>query len=224
MNAPPIGRTLSILAVWVALSPASGSSEEPSTKQEIIQALGDIQNRYGVDAVRMQTRLLESAIEGGAVLETTSGIGGYEEHQGKRYLRFDVMTGIVYDDTTVKEAERAARIWVDVVDPALKRFTALELPADGVALHLRFHHLSYRDRTELFRKHAEHPAPSDEMHVRLSNGEIVEFANARLTTNALLDHSSVLLNGKPSRINLTGIVPAERPPTPAVPLFPPTEP
>jgi hypothetical protein len=222
MKAPPIGRALCLLAV--ALLPAVARSDEPSSKQEIVQALDDVQRKYGVDAVRMQTRLLESAIEGGAVLETSSGIAGYEEHEGKRYLRFDVMTGIVYDETAVKEGERAARIWLDVVDPALRKFVTLELPADGVALHLSFQHLAYRDRTELFRKHSEHPAPSQEMHVRLSNGEIVEFANARLTTNDLLDHSSVLLDGKPSRVDLTGVVPAERPPTPATPLFPPQEP
>jgi hypothetical protein len=225
MTEPAITRGVALLAVWIVFFPEpTARADEPSSKQEIIQALDDLRNRYGLDAVRMQTHLLQSAIEGGSVLEASAGIGGHEEHEGKRYLRFDVATGIVYDDRSVKEMERPARIWTDVIEPALRHFKTLEIPADGIALHVQFQHTAYRDRTELLRKHAEHPAPSEQMHVRLGSGEIVELANGRLTANDLLDHSTVLLNGNPLRIDLTGIVPAERPPTPAVPLFPPEKP
>jgi hypothetical protein len=86
-------------------------------------------------------------------------------------------------------------------------------------LHIRFQHAAYRDRTELLRKNREQAAPSDEIELRLSNGEIIEFAHERLTAGELLDHSSVLLNGKPSRIDLSAASPPQSV-APASPLFP----
>jgi hypothetical protein len=207
---------------WV-LAPAPARAEEPSSRKEIVQALNELRDRYGIDAVRMQTLLLQAAVNGGSVLEASAGIGGIEEHDGKRYLRFDLATGIVYDDGAVKEGERPARIWADVVDPSLRQFKTLEIPADGVTLHIRFQHLAYRDRSDLLRKNAEQPAPSDEIELRFHNGEIVEFAHQRLTAGDLLGHASVLLNGKPSRIDLGAATPAP-PVAPAAPLFPDEEP
>jgi hypothetical protein len=197
--------------------------EEPSSRKEIIQALDELRDEYGLDAVRMQTHLLQGAIVGGSVLEASAGINGFEEQGGHRYLRFDVTTGIVYDDRSVKEPERPARIWADVVATTLKHFQTLDIPADGVALHIRFQHDAYRDRTELLRKQAEQPTASDEMHLRLGKGEITEFAHERLTANDLLEHAAVLLNGKPIRIDLSAIVPAQPPSDPVVPLFPEEE-
>jgi hypothetical protein len=222
MKEPPtVSRAAVALALSIAVCPEPAArAEEPSSPKEIIRALDELRERYGIDAVRLQTLLLQAAIGGGSVLEASAGIGGIEEHGGKRYLRFDLVTGIVYDDQTIAADARPARIWIDVVDPTLRHFTAIDVPADGVALHIVYQHAAYRDRTELLRKHVESPAPSDEMHLRLASGEIVEFAHSRLAATDFLDRSSVLLNGKPARIDLSAVPPSQTPAAPSHPLFP----
>lgn len=208
-----------------AIVTSPGRAEElPSSRKEIGRALDEVRDQYGMDAVRMQAFLLRAAVGGGSIFEASAGVGGFETHEEKRYLRFDLVTGIVYDEKTVAAAERPARIWVDVVDPALRNFTSLDVPADGIVLHVVYQHDAYRDRNELLQKSRERPAPSEEVHLRLSCGEIVEFAHARLSAGDLLDHASVLLDGKPARIDLSRL-PAAQPPTElAPPFFPDEEP
>jgi hypothetical protein len=220
-----VALALSFVCTLFSASARAGSEELPSSRQEINRALGELRRRYGDDAVRMQAHLLRSAVGGGSVLEASAGVAGIEQHEGKRYLRFDVVTGIVYDDASVPAAERPVRLWTDVVDPALRPFTAIDLPADGVVLVFVYQHVAYRDRAELLQKLREAPAPSDEIRLHLSAREIVEFAHARLSASELLDHAAVELNGRPARIELprSAAIPAP-PPTPAFPLFPPDQP
>jgi hypothetical protein len=215
------------LVLATALCGQSCAQEEelPSSRGEISRALGELQEHYGMDAVRMQAYLLRFALGGGSIFEASAAVAGIEEHESRRYLRFDLVTGIVYDEATIAQKERPARIWIDVVDPALKNFTTIDVPADGILLHIVYEHAAYGDRAELLRKHRDEPPRSEEIHLLLSSGEIVEFANSRLTSADLLDHASVLLNGEPARIDLSGIAPAERVAPPTVPpLFPDEKP
>lgn len=187
----------------LCLAPPALAEELPSSRREVAQALDELRERYGLDAVRMQSHLLRNALEGGSILTASAGIRGFDEREGgTRYLVFRLETGIVYDDGTVAREEQPARVWTEVVDPTLRQFATLDVPADGVALEIAYQHATYGSRSELLRAIEDRPPATDELHLRLRASDVVDFVHARLSAVELLQRSSVSLNGRPADLRL----------------------
>jgi hypothetical protein len=190
--------------VALCLAPPGLVAEElPSSSREVAQALDELRERYGLDAVRMQSHLLRYALEGGSILTASAGIRGFDEQEGgKRALVFRLETGIVYDDGTVAREEQPVRVWTEVVDPTLRQFSTLDVSADGVALEIAYQHATYASRSELLRAIKDRPPATDELHLRLRVADIVDFVHARLSAAELLQRSLVSLNGEPADLRL----------------------
>lgn len=184
-----------------AVTPSA--DDEPSTREEILRSLKDVQQKYGGDAVMLEGHLLGHAIQGGSILEAVISIPGIEEYAGKRFLAFTLETGIVYNDhELVTAARRHARAWKDIVEMTLKKFQTLTVPADGLLLTLSWSHKPYADETEL-RAHLKEDRGQAEMaKFYLLTADITELITRRISGQQLVDRSTVLVDGAPAHLVL----------------------
>ena len=97
-------------------SPPAASDDGPSSKAEIFNAMQDVRRKYGSDAVMLEGHLLGHAVRSGSVGEAVVSVGGFEDSDGKRFLTFQLETGIIYNDREVSAAARPARVWSEIVE------------------------------------------------------------------------------------------------------------
>jgi len=149
-----------LMLALVARIHAQASAELPSTKQEVSNALVDLRDRYGLDAVKLESFLLQYAIRAGATLTTSVTMRGVEEFDGHSYLDVDFDSGLIYGPPDVSPAQAPAKIWSDIVDPTLRQFRSMQLAADGIVLRVRFRH-SKDDTRQILREGAQDAVPLD---------------------------------------------------------------
>jgi hypothetical protein len=183
--------------------------EEGTSHQEIVNALHDLQRKYGSDAVLMEGHLLGQAVRSGSLLDAVISVTGVEERNGKRFLAFKLETGIIYNDRELAPHERSARAWTDIVEATLRKFHKPSVPADGIAVLISYTHKPYTDfsdlRTHLNEGHGEPEAVAFYVLVP----DIVELNANRITAQQLVDRSTFLLNGEPARLLLAAPTPAK---------------
>lgn len=182
--------------------------EEGTSHQEIVDALHDLQRKYGSDAVLMEGHLLGQAVRSGSLLEAVISVTGVEERNGKRFLAFKLETGIIYNDRELAPHERSARAWTDIVETTLRKFHKPSVPADGIAVLISYTHKPYADlsdlRAHLHEGHGEPEAVAFYMLVP----DIVDLNADRITGQQLIDRSTFLLNGEPAHLQLAAPTPS----------------
>ena len=182
--------------------------EEGTSHQEIVDALHDLQRKYGSDAVLMEGHLLGQAVRSGSLLEAVISVTGVEERNGKRFLAFKLETGIIYNDRELAPHERSARAWTDIVEATLRKFQKPSVPADGIAVLISYTHKPYADlsdlRAHLHEGHGEPEAVAFYMLVP----DIVDLNADRITGQQLIDRSTFLLNGEPAHLQLATPTPS----------------
>jgi hypothetical protein len=194
-----------VLAADVAEPPP----EEGTSRQEILNALHDLQRKYGSDAVLMEGHLLGQAIRSGSMLEAVISVPGVEERNGKRFLTFKLETGIIYNDREVAPLERSARAWTEIVEVTLRQFHKPSVPADGIAVLLSYTHKPYADLSDLHAHlHEGHGEPEAAAFYVLVP-DIVELNANHITGQQLVDRSIFLLNGEPAHLVLTAPTPSK---------------
>jgi hypothetical protein len=196
------------------------NTELPSSKEEVSDALAALQDRFGRDAVRLESFLLQYAIEAGSVLTASVGMPGVETIDHQSYLQVDFDTGIIYALPDVSRAQAPARVWSDIVDPTLRQFQSMEITADGIVLHVRFRH-SEDDPRQVLQERRQDSLPSDVVSFRMLCGDIVASVRSEATSGQFLQHAVVLLNGTPTTLQLDADAAQRRPTqlvTPALPL------
>jgi len=176
--------------------------EQSGISKEILSSLHDVQRQYGRDAVMMEGQLLGQAIRSGSVAEAAIAIPGFEERDGQRYVAFKLDTGIVYNDRDVTAAARPARLWMDIVEPSLRKFKTLDLPADGVVLLLAYAHKPYGDEADLRAHLRDSPGDPESVAFYIRNSDVTELTANRITGQQLIDRATVLVNGSPARLVL----------------------
>lgn len=181
-------------------TPASASEESGSSRKEILAALHAVQKRYGPDAVMIQGQLLGQAIRGGSIVDAAISIPGFEDRNGKRFLAFKLETGIIYNDHELAAAARPVRIWTDIVEISLRNFQKLTLPADGVGFILAYAHKAYADEADLRAHLADSRGEPEWAAFYLLIADLTELIANRITGQQLLDRSTVLVNGSPTRL------------------------
>jgi hypothetical protein len=196
---------------------AQVKDELPSSKEEISNALAALRDRYGLDAVRLESFLLQYAIEAGSVLTASVAMRGVEEIDGHTYLQVDFDTGIIYAESSVPRLQAPARIWSDVVDPTLRQFNSMQIAAEGIVLHIHFRR-SEEDIMEVLRERRQDSLPSDVVSFRMLCRDIVDSVRSDRTSVQLLDRAVVLLNEHPTTLHL-GATAAKR--SPRAPVTPP---
>jgi hypothetical protein len=199
---------------------AQEDGELPSSKQEVSNALADLRDRYGLDAVKLESYLLQYAIQAGAVLSTAVTMGGLEDVDGATYLRVDFDTGVVFSAAQVSRVQAPARIWTDIVDPTLRQFRSMEIAADGILLRTRFRYSDSDDRVMLRQRRSD-SLRSDVVSFRIRCRDIVDSVRSDATPSQLLGRAVVLLNDRPATLVLeeaSATRPSGEPVTPLLPL------
>jgi hypothetical protein len=214
-----------LLGARAEFAAAQATPELPSSKAEVADALSHLRERYGRDAVRLESVLLQYAIEHGSVLTASGGIKGVEQHGGHSFLVVRLDTGIVYDPASVPPAECPARVWIDVIDPALRQLGGLDIPADGIALSVSYQHGSYADRSDLQRRLREGSLATEVMDLHMLSQDVLDMIGTRIGPGDLIARSELRLNGLPLELRLPedaarGPDRPAAPPTPAVHLMP----
>lgn len=197
---------------------AQATPELPSSKQEVSNALEALRDRYGLDAVKLESFLLQYAIEAGAVLTTSVGMDGVERIDDHGYLRIDFDTGIVYA-RPASGSHAAARIWSDIVEPTLRQFQSMQLAADGILLRVRFRR-SEDDVEEALRQRRQDSLPIEVVSFRILCRDVVDSVRSGATSKQLLERSVVLVKDRPTSLPLDEITPAHRPSEVVTPVLP----
>jgi hypothetical protein len=180
-------------------TPEAGQS---GISKEILNSLKDVQRRYGKDAVMMEGQLLGQAIRSGSIVDAVISIPGIEERDGRRYLVFKLDTGIIYNDREITMAARPIRLWTDVVEPSLRKFQTLNLPADGVGLIVAYAHKEYTDEADLRAHLHESSGEPESVTFYVLSSDVAELTANRITPQQAVDRAVVLVNGSPRHLVL----------------------
>jgi hypothetical protein len=184
--------------------------EAVTTRREVVQALQDVQRKYGADAVMMEGHLLSHAIRAGSIAETEVSVPGIEERDGKRFLAFKVETGIIYNDRDVTPALRPARVWSDIVEATLRKFRTVTFPADGIAVLAGYTHKTYVDEADLRSHLSDGRGDPEAAAFYLLLPDVTELMGNHISGQQLADRSTVLINGAPTHIVLESPTPTPR--------------
>jgi len=208
-----LGATAHAADTPVVTPPAADQSDDPGTTgAEILRALHDVQTKFGSDAVLMEGHLLGYAIRSGSILEATVSVPGLEEHESKQFLAFKLETGIIYNDREVPPDSRVVRVWSDIVEATLHRFQSLTITADGILLTVGYGHKTYADEADLRAHLDEGRGAAESAAFYLPLADVRELLAEHISGQQLVDRSTVLVNGTPTRILLPAPTPTAPPP------------
>lgn len=189
---------LTLRPAQAAPTPAPSEVEgfESATPEEVSHLLRTTRRQYGDDAVTIETGLLLHAMRNGSVLATGVRIDGIREYQGKRYVGFQVETGMVFDDLTRDEVARVQILWANVMEPVLVRLTdGLQVPADGISVALQYHHRPYASVAEL-RASIDRPGLAEEAAFYVLASDVEDLVRQRLTPRALIERTRIVVDGR----------------------------
>lgn len=200
----------------VAASAAAGPVAGPTPRgfsADILKALSEVRRQYGNDAVMIEGFLMGQAIESGSVLETAVGVSGVEEHAQHKYLTFKLDSGIVYNDRELDADARLARTWTRIIEPTLRRFKTIDVPADGVSFAISYTHKPYTDEPDLRAHLSEgHGEPEDAVFYLLTR-DLSELMASRISAQQLVDRSIVTADGAARQMKVEPPQPTPAPET-----------
>ena len=191
--------TLAALLAALAARPAWADSAPPSLPpavQETLEVLREVHEDYGPDAVTLLTWLLDATVKHGSILTASIKVQGLERYGDKAYLSFRVETGFILNSRAMDGSARLGTLWQRIVAPALTRLDKLDIPADGVVIDLLYNHKPYDGEDEL-RKTLDDPGRPEQAKFYLAAALLRAYLTGALTTQALLDRSTVTLDGRP---------------------------
>jgi len=167
----------------------------PST--ELFKLLQDLNRDYGPDTVTLVSWLLDSAVRSGSVLTSSAKVDGDEIHEEKKFLVFQVDTGIIFNTEKVDQNGRLTALWEKILARTFARLETLQVPADGVTIRLLYHSKSFPE-TESIAEQIDEPGPVEEAKFYFLSDQVRAFLGKELSPQALLTRSQVLVNGSPA--------------------------
>ena len=199
-------RLVCVAALALLTLPAVAPGAEPTAtpsgiegmpgagREDVLRALRKVHHKYGEHAVQIQTQLLVNAMRNGSLRATAVRVDGVKPYRDKRYLGFDVETGLVFDTTTRDEPTRIAMLWTTILIPTLERLTELRLPADGIRVALHYHHRPYQSLAEL-RASIDEPGTPEETDFYVLAPDVSDLVYHRLTAHTLIARTQVTVDG-----------------------------
>jgi hypothetical protein len=121
--------------------PAPGTPVQSRTQerlQQLSSELGKTANAYGPGAVGLQVGLLTNTIGAGAVGPSEVVVVGSSSEAGPDYLRFRILTGLIFDSSQTTEAERLDFIWSRIATPALEATETFVMEPRGLELAFEY--------------------------------------------------------------------------------------
>jgi hypothetical protein len=177
--------------------PPDSLDDIPSAKpQDVARVLRKVRQRHGEDAVVVQTHLLLNAMQKGAVLATGVRVDRVEEARGKRFLRFVLETGFVFDDSTRDRVQRAQILWATIMEPTLARLEdGLQVEhADGMVVQMQYFHRPYRTADEL-RTHIDEPGTAEEAQFYVASADLDDVVRGKRQLRDLLSRVRTTIDG-----------------------------
>lgn len=166
----------------------------PST--ELFKLLQELNREYGPDTVTLISWLLDSAVRSGSVLTSSAKVNGDELHQEKKFLVFQVDTGIIFNTRKMDQNGRLTTLWEKILARTFARLETLQVPADGVLIRLLYHSKSFPE-TESLAEQVDEPGAVEEAKFYFLNEQMRAFLSKELSPQGLLTRSQVLVNGSP---------------------------
>lgn len=199
-----------LLSSWALAAPAAAqirSSYDPDneTHQEIMKLLRDNRLKYGDDATILQGLLMAHSVDTEAILTTESGITGYEEIEGKRYIAYRVSSGVVFNDNDMDRDARLSRVWQSILARSFLTYPEFSIPADGVAIEIAYHHRPYGAVSELYRA-IDDVGPQERAKFYFLSQDIEAFLGQKLSSDDLLAKARVRVDDRPVEFRLQEIM------------------
>lgn len=194
---------LAVLAATVSTVAAADPAPLPTgvdglgsaTPDQVARALRKVRRRYGDDAIVIETQLLVNAMAHGSVRATEVRVDGVRPHADRKFLVFAVETGLVFDSGSRDETTRVHLVWDGIVAPTLGHLQqGLRVPADGIAVVLRYHHRPYRTQDEL-RASLENPGTAEETTFYVLARDVDSLIRKTETPHSLVAQTRVTVDG-----------------------------
>jgi hypothetical protein len=187
-----------VIAAGQTPAPPASLDDVPSAKREdVTRLLRKVRQRHGDDAVVIQTHLLLNAMQKGSILATGVRVDRVEESLGKRYLGFDLETGMVFDDATRDQEARLQVLWGAVLEPTLARLEdGLQVAkADGIMVQMQYHHRPYRTVAELRRDIEERPGTAEVARFYVLAADLDAVVRKQMALAEVLPKSRITVDG-----------------------------
>ncbi|MCS6927163.1 MAG: hypothetical protein NZ578_14835 [Candidatus Binatia bacterium] len=179
-------------STWAAEATPWGNA--PTT--ELLRLLDTLHQHYGPDTVTLVGSLLHAANHSGAVLTAAVRVNGPQEREGKTFLTFDVETGRIFNSKITDRAARLFALWRDILAKAFARLTTIQVPTDGIAIRLRYHHRPYDEGVDVAEP-TDAPGESEEAAFYFPRESLQRFLDKTLSVQELLARTVVLVNDTP---------------------------
>ena len=205
------------LGTALAGSPAvaqmkSGFDPQNVDHQNILQLLRENRQKYGEDATILQGLLMAHSVQTDAFLTTESGISGFEEAHGKRFVVFRVVSGVIFNDNYMDRDARLSRVWQAILERSFLKYPTFSLPtADGVAIEIAYNHKPYGSILDLS-KEIDEPGPLEKAKFYFLAEDLGEFLGQKLPARTLLDRAHITVDDQPYAFALQELMTVPRPP------------
>jgi hypothetical protein len=204
-------RAVFVTILFAGAAPAADPSlgtlaTTDETKKAVISLLRHNRQMYGDDAAILQGLLLVHANQGhDAVLGTESEIVGYETAEGKKFIVFRVASGAILNDAEFDRDQRVERIWHSIVEKTLLRYPTFAVPADGIAIDVKWNHRRYASVSQLYET-IDQEGDVERAKFYLHAPHITGFVEHKIAASELLGRSKVLLDDRPAVVHVTDFV------------------
>jgi hypothetical protein len=196
---------LAVCLVMLAATRAAGADPAPlpsgmeafgsASRDDVTDALRKVRDRYGDDAIVIETQLLLNAMRSGSLRATAVSVTGVRLDEDKRYLVFLVDTGLVFDSATRDQTTRVHMLWETIMAPTLGHLRqGLRVPADGIKVAMRYHHRPYRTEEEL-RASLNELGTAEETDFYVLGPDVDALLRQTETAHTLLARTRVTVDG-----------------------------
>ena len=204
-----------LIATLLVASPAtaqmkSGFDPENADHQQILQLLRENRQKYGDDATILQGLLMAHSVQTEAVLVTESGITGFEDAHGKRFVAYRVASGIIFNDKHMDRDARLSRVWQAILERSLIRYPTFSVPADGIAIEITYNHKPYASVVDLSQQ-IDEPGPLEKAKFYFLAEDISEFLAQKLPARTLVERAHVMVDEQPYTLALQELMTVPRP-------------
>jgi hypothetical protein len=189
----------------LAAEPADLPATEADAKKALVALIRRNRQQYGEDAAVMQGLFLMNTNQRDAVIASECAITGFEETDDRRYVAIRVASGAVFDDGTMNQDERLARVWHSILEPTFQRYETFDVNGDGIVVEVTYNHRPYRSMSELYET-IDDVGPVERVKFYLTEANLAAYVENRLGAQDLLDRSRVLVDEKPVKMTVHEIV------------------
>jgi hypothetical protein len=179
---------------------------ESARSPELGKLLRELNQKYGPDTVSLLSWLNDATIRSGSVLTTTVGVTGQETKANTTFLVVQVETGIIFNTQKEDQTGRLRTLWEKILVDAFSHIEDMRVPTDGIRIDLLSHCKSFAV-TDTLADHIDEPGPIENVKFYFSGAPLQAYLRQQLSAQALLSHTTILVNEVPTSFSPAGNTP-----------------